>query len=165
MQPTVEQTKEWRLKIDSFANSAKALTTYREVSLVITNLELSKMWLGQVLKNLGNPNPYPESKNPASPTIEPQAEHTDSIIFGADLTDQTARVKFLRSEIDKTVESFSVLNDNPIDEELKIYNPEEAKKNSMGSLCMVQSYCYLVNAQMWLGMELNRIRSNQLAQA
>jgi hypothetical protein len=165
MQPSVQQVKEWRLKLDSFANSAKSLTPSREVSLVITNLQRSKMWLGQALKQMDSPNPYPESKDPKSTVIEKQAEHTEDIIFGADLTDQTARVKFLRAETDKLIEEiiqfeFSEATEMPIDEDMS-KAAEWAKKYLLIDFALSKTYESTVDAQMWLGMELNGIREKQ----
>lgn len=38
------------------------------------DLESAIMRQGMVLKNIGNPDPYPESRNPASPVVEPTAD-------------------------------------------------------------------------------------------
>lgn len=40
----------------------------------IRDCESSIMRLGMVLKNTGNPNPYPQSYNPASTVVEPTAD-------------------------------------------------------------------------------------------
>lgn len=47
----------------------------REISLCITELQTSIMWLGMVLKEV-NPesNPYPNSYNPANTIVEPTAD-------------------------------------------------------------------------------------------
>jgi hypothetical protein len=52
----------------------------RERSLAITKVEEALMWLGKDLQAQneegapGTENPYPESKNPESPDIEPTAD-------------------------------------------------------------------------------------------
>ena len=46
----------------------------RERSISITKLQEAIMWLGMDLKALNTPNPYPESYNPDSQTIEPTAD-------------------------------------------------------------------------------------------
>jgi len=33
------------------------------------------MWLGMDLKRLGNPDPYPTSYDPSSPTVHPTADN------------------------------------------------------------------------------------------
>ena len=38
------------------------------------DLESAIMRQGLVLKHIGNPDPYPESRNPASPVVEPTAD-------------------------------------------------------------------------------------------
>ncbi len=43
-------------------------------TLSIRDLESAIMRQGMVLKNIGNPNPYPESYNPASPVVAPTAD-------------------------------------------------------------------------------------------
>ena len=42
--------------------------------LSIRDLEACIMRQGMALKYIGNPNPYPESKNPESPVVEPTAD-------------------------------------------------------------------------------------------
>lgn len=42
--------------------------------LSIRDCESSIMRLGMVLKHTGNPNPYPESKNPESTRVEPTSD-------------------------------------------------------------------------------------------
>lgn len=42
--------------------------------LSFRDLESAIMRQGLVLKHIGNPDPYPESKNPASPIVEPTAD-------------------------------------------------------------------------------------------
>jgi hypothetical protein len=48
--------------------------TSRERSLATTKLQEAIMWLGMDLKAQGNPNPYPQSYNPQSPTVAPTAD-------------------------------------------------------------------------------------------
>ena len=80
----ITKIKELRVKLDGLTQLTKSLDPLdtnnqpvhrtREISLTITSLELSKMFLGKVLKELGNANPYPESKNPLNEKIEPAAD-------------------------------------------------------------------------------------------
>jgi len=46
----------------------------RERSLAVTKIQEAIMWLGMDLKDIGEPNPYPHSFDPASPVIEPTAD-------------------------------------------------------------------------------------------
>lgn len=43
-------------------------------TLSIRDLESAIMRQGMVLKNIGNPNPYPESYDPKSPTVAPTSD-------------------------------------------------------------------------------------------
>jgi len=104
MNPDIEQqiadTKQLRQNIDHLLQGLKNVTTLdpsvtgpdgkpaqpmgyrasRERSLAITKLQEAVMWLGMDLKAIGeeNPgyvaNPYPSSKDPSTPTIEPTAD-------------------------------------------------------------------------------------------
>jgi hypothetical protein len=44
------------------------------VALAITKLKEARFWLGSVLSDLDEANPYPESTNPSNTIIEPQAD-------------------------------------------------------------------------------------------
>lgn len=81
---TVAFIKEQRRDIDIITNKIEEFSRAhylpeREKQLVLTYLVNATMWLGQTLNRLNQPNPYPESKNPASPVIEPAA---DGLKFG-----------------------------------------------------------------------------------
>lgn len=45
-----------------------------QATIAIRDAESAIMRMGMVLKNVGNPNPYPESYNPDSPKVEPTAD-------------------------------------------------------------------------------------------
>lgn len=87
--PFVAQTKTWRRSLDETLqdirrSSERGYTGFRppdhpvrpsrERSLAITKLQEAILWLGMDLKDQNEPNPYPESYNPASPRIEPTSE-------------------------------------------------------------------------------------------
>lgn len=79
----IEKIKEIRVQLDGLTQLTENLKPFESLSKeqlmlldvnrfqrsnqiieVIKALQLSKMWLGKVLKELGTANPYPESKNP-----------------------------------------------------------------------------------------------------
>ncbi len=61
----IQKIKKLRVSLDGITQFTQSLEAKsRELSLTVTSLQLSKMWLGKVLKELGNTNPYPESKSP-----------------------------------------------------------------------------------------------------
>lgn len=67
--------KTLRKTIDAIIQEVKNLPASRERSLAITKLQEAVMWLGMDLKRLGNPNPYPSSKDPSTGSkIEPTAD-------------------------------------------------------------------------------------------
>lgn len=49
--------------------------TIAQHTLAIRDLESAIMRCGMTLKNIGNPNPYPESYNPDSTVVEPTADN------------------------------------------------------------------------------------------
>jgi hypothetical protein len=91
--PLVAQTKTWRRDLDAILQQIKAASVQnpppdypafnrssRERSTAITKVQEAIMWLGMDLKAMseegidGCSNPYPQSKNPQSPVIEPTAD-------------------------------------------------------------------------------------------
>jgi len=76
-----QQIKQLRVELDGLTQLVKHLTPSREVSLTYTSLQLSKMWLGKVLKELGTPNPYPESKTPTKYVAIQDIESTHGLIL------------------------------------------------------------------------------------
>jgi len=73
----VAQIKSQRQFLDSILQTIKN-NPHQPVSPGLTNAAHyttnAIMWLGIALKELNEANPYPESKNPASPVIEPTAD-------------------------------------------------------------------------------------------
>lgn len=75
MKDHVAETKQLRKDIDTQLQVLKnSERKSRERSLSVTKLQEAIMWLGMDLKDQAEPNPYPESYNPASPVIEPTAD-------------------------------------------------------------------------------------------
>lgn len=68
-------TKTLRKGLDEQLQELKKLKPSREVSLAITNLQQSIMWLGMHLKELGSANPYPNSYNPNNAIVDPTADN------------------------------------------------------------------------------------------
>lgn len=82
--PPVAQTKKFRQDLDKILQDLKSrindTRNSRERNLAVTKIQESIMWLGMDLKAMkeegvgGCENPYPQSYNPDSPTIEPTAD-------------------------------------------------------------------------------------------
>lgn len=71
----VSETKSLRQELDVRLQILKdSNRKSRERSLAITKLQEAIMWLGIDLKDLGTPNPYPQSYNPKSQVVEPTAD-------------------------------------------------------------------------------------------
>ncbi len=69
------ENKRARRDIDAIIQRVRALPESHERSLAITKLQEGVMWLGMDLKRLGEANPYPSSKDPATgDKIEPTAD-------------------------------------------------------------------------------------------
>jgi hypothetical protein len=71
----VAETKQFRKDLDAILQRIKeSPRTSGERSVSIERLQESIMWLGMDLKDQNTPDPYPESRNPESPVIEPTAD-------------------------------------------------------------------------------------------
>jgi len=71
----VVKIKQLRKDTDEIIQRVKSLPKSREQSLVVTKLQEGVMWMGMILKEMNEPNPYPSSKDPnTGATIEPTAD-------------------------------------------------------------------------------------------
>lgn len=70
----VAKIKGLRKALDEQIQEVRSLPASRETSICITKLQEAVMWLGMELKRRGDANPYPSSKDPDNPTIEPTAQ-------------------------------------------------------------------------------------------
>lgn len=71
----IAETKQYRVDLDAVLQRLKAdVRKSRERSLVITKLQEAIMWLGMDLKDLGTPNPYPNSYDPSNAIVDPTAD-------------------------------------------------------------------------------------------
>lgn len=143
----------FRATIDMFINSFPYLMPSREVSLAHTHCQRAFMWLGKAQGETGSESPYKESFNPQSKTIEPTADHKDISLMDAlwDITEptQTARIKSFRSIISEHVKNF------------KTWVKTSESCGSEYDLYLTQSKLAILEANMWLGWELARIKKQQ----
>lgn len=71
----VTETKQARKDLDTVLQKLKSSPRDGEERNAAAHyIKNAIMWLGLDLKALAEPNPYPESYNPASPKIEPTAD-------------------------------------------------------------------------------------------
>jgi hypothetical protein len=137
--------REIRKQINAVEISLQPKVDSRELSLVYTNLQRGIMFLGLVLKEMGEPNPYPESSNPDSHKIEKRADTAEQPL---DVPDgRTAGVKYLRSVIQTIINQLQ---------------DREFSNRDVGGEAAIRFYLLSVEAltesKLWLGMELNSIR-------
>ncbi len=66
--------KQTRVDIDNVLQRVKDAPPSRERSLCRTKLEEAVMWLGMDLKRLGNPNPYPNSRDVTNTIVDKTAD-------------------------------------------------------------------------------------------
>lgn len=71
----VTETKQYRVDLDTVLQRIKASgRKSRERSLVVTKLQEAIMWLGMDLKDMHEPNPYPNSYKPENTIVDPTAQ-------------------------------------------------------------------------------------------
>ncbi len=165
MKPS-DYIREQRLAIDKIYNSFGLIHSSAEITLAKRCVELSKMWFGEVLGIMNETNPYPESSNPENKVIEAQADHTENTFHRKfietesrlscsleDLPDLTkvSRVKSLREEL---VNMF-----NSIEKQA----PDFVSSTGYMHQFFKKGAYKLIEAKMWLGRELNRIREEKQA--
>jgi hypothetical protein len=83
------ETKRLRIAIDDVIQQVRAASdknfsgnrppdhpvrSSRERSLAVTKLQEAVMWLGMDLKEMGTPNPYPNSRDTSNATVDPTAD-------------------------------------------------------------------------------------------
>lgn len=62
----VQKVKELRQVGDILCQEIKGLQSAKETDLAIVKVQEGIMWLGMELKRVGQPNPYPNSKDPGT---------------------------------------------------------------------------------------------------
>lgn len=76
----IKEVKQLRVNIDKNIQDVKTFQDikkekgHRELALVVTKLQEAKMWLGQVLAEIGATTPYPHADNPNNAIVEPTAD-------------------------------------------------------------------------------------------
>lgn len=67
-------SKQVRIDVDDIIRRVDNMEVSRETSLVKTKLQEAIMWMGMNLKRLGNPNPYPNSRNTNNIKVDKTAD-------------------------------------------------------------------------------------------
>jgi len=68
-------SKQVRVDVDDIIRRVDNMNPSRETSLVKTKLQEAVMWMGMNLKRLGNPNPYPNSRNTNNKKVDKTADN------------------------------------------------------------------------------------------
>lgn len=77
MDMDITESKQLPVKLDAVLqdlHKACRNRRSRERSLAVTKLQESIMWLGMDLKNIGTPDPYPNSYKPENTIVDPTAD-------------------------------------------------------------------------------------------
>jgi len=170
-----EQIKNLRIKIDALAQLTKELKPVstskwvnpneyyvymdnsQEINKAVDSLYLAKAWLGKVLGELGNENPYGsgyKTKEDIVPTQDVAKETTDFPLApdnwstGILQISHIEKVDWLRTEIEKLVK------------EVMLFKSETHTVSYIASIATTSSYNNLCEARFWLGFEMERIKNN-----
>ena len=68
-------SKQIRVDIDDIIRRVDNMEASHETSFVKTKLQEAIMWMGMNLKRLGNPNPYPNSRNTNNEKVDKTADN------------------------------------------------------------------------------------------
>lgn len=71
----VIMSKQVRIDVDDIIRRVDNMETSHETSLVKIKLQEAIMWMGMNLKRLGNPNPYPNSRNTNNEKVDKTADN------------------------------------------------------------------------------------------
>ncbi len=161
-----------RKEIDTHIQCLGALYPSRELSLVKTSLQRSKMFLGLSLGKMGVETPYKESCNPESLQIEETADKGDALpvlekfqeLIKGDpdpIAGNIRKIKYLRSLVKETIASFEKQEPDMIE--------KCEKQNAMNLynafLFYQEAYTAINEANCWLGAELGCIKAAQEGKA
>src|SRR6184192_3720379 len=150
----MKEIKAIRQHLDHLMIQTKQYPSNREVSLAYTNTQRASMWLGQVLKELAEPNPYPNSTDTSNTKIEPRADQmsdSPALFEGAPTGNNTITVKWFRSQLDGIISQLGDLFE------------EVANDKAMNALIVASDAAK--EAKMWWGWELNNIFNAEKASA
>jgi len=79
MGPSIEQqiidTKQVRKDLDAVIQAIRVMRPSTELLNALTKAQESLMWCGMELKALGNPNPYPNSRDTSNAIVDPTSEN------------------------------------------------------------------------------------------
>ena len=156
-------------------------TNSKEIEKAVDSLYLGKAWLGKLMGELGNENPYGsgyKTKEDIVPTqdvafLNVQTEKRETMLFDKEgnsfhyeSKSHIEKVDYLRTEIEKLVTEVKQI---PIGETTRIVDingvlPESQKFSAFSrefAIARTNCYTHLCEARFWLGFELERVRNEQ----
>lgn len=156
----ITKIKAVRIQLSAILNLIKLLGTSREVSLAITNLQKSRMFLGQILKEISpETNPYPDADNPGSLYVELPADVVDNNpLLTLRVNSQVKNIKTVRLLIEEEITKIKALRN---DEYIILLNSLKGNNHIEAAESFIFAQFSLIEAKMWLGMELQSAASYQ----
>jgi hypothetical protein len=168
----IQQIKTMRVGLDEKVKLFEALKTYNFApgkafgKNAQEALLLARMWMGKLLGVIGEPSPHPNSMKPDNNIVDPPADAVPhagyianesgntakaidkegSAVSMQDTADMVVWVKMQRLDVDET-----------INEWLKIFarlNERDNAGDELRFMCVERIVGYLIEAKLWLGMEL-----------
>lgn len=150
--------RELRRKMIVLQNTVKKLNIQsRNMSLVLTNLELAMMWSGQYLKYSGlGDNPYAklDGKRKNVLDIEPMFDNTQDYIKEVTESNSVEAIDKLRTFLEFEIKALAIYSSSSESVPENIANEDVVHTN----LCLINIYKSISEAKMWLGMELGAMR-------
>ena len=159
-----EQIKELRVRIDGLAQLTKELKPIKsgwvgepipntnklginskEIEKAVDSLYLAKAWLGKVLGELGNENPYGSGYKTKEDIVPTQDVSAPIVIF--EDFNHIEKVDWLRTEIEKVVNEVKEIPTKDLSREFAI-----ARTNC---------FTHLSEARFYLGFELSRVKDEK----
>lgn len=132
-----------------------------EISKAFDSLIFGKGWLGIMLGEMGEANPYKsgyKTKDDIEPTADvslpitlvKQLNTTKPIGASVEEMNHIEKVDFIRTDLEKLIKELKVIPQAP-------YKPTDFTREF--AIARTNSYNHLVEAKMWLGLELQRIKN------
>lgn len=144
-----EGMKNARNKLQAIALSLSNLTESSfEIDEALTKVKAGRQWLGEALTERGFTSPYKDSYDVSNEKIAPPDYMTDPDYFTPKDGSRIKHVKELRAQLQTLAEG--------IRQEMITGSTKQFYRLSTQS-----AYVSIVQARMWLGEELNRIKTVQ----
>lgn len=158
----IQEIKNLRVQIDGLAQLVNQLkpdlngcADSHETLMCYDSLILSKAWLGKVLGELGNENPY-GSGYKTKEDIVPTQDVNDEVLHPYNPStlhflekNHIEKVDWLRQEIEKLSNTIMDLKSNT------------HTISYIASIATTSCFNYLCEARFWLGFELEKIKNEQ----